>query len=147
MDFATSLKYLYSLGHEVLAAKFGLENINVLLEMLGHHQHAFKSILVAGTNGKGSVAAMIDSIARTAGYKSALFTSPHLLRIQERIKVSGREISEEAFAKWASTVREAVESLVSTGRLAAPPTFFEQVAAIALCYFRSCEPELAVLEV
>ncbi|HKA22510.1 MAG TPA: folylpolyglutamate synthase/dihydrofolate synthase family protein [Blastocatellia bacterium] len=147
MDFATSLKYLYSLGHEVLAAKFGLENINVLLEMLGHPQLAFKSILVAGTNGKGSVAAMIDSIARTAGYKSALFTSPHLLRIQERIKVSGREISEEAFAKWASTVREAVESLVSTGRLAAPPTFFEQVAAIALCYFRSCEPELAVLEV
>ena len=147
MDFATSLKYLYSLGHEVLAAKFGLANINLLLEKLGHPDHAFKSILVAGTNGKGSVAAMIDSIARTAGYRAALFTSPHLLRIQERIQVSGQEITEEAFAEWASTVRDAVESLVSGGQLAAPPTFFEQVAAIALCYFRSCEVELAVLEV
>ena len=147
MDFATSLKYLYSLGHEVLAAKFGLENINLLLDKLGHPEHAFKSILVAGTNGKGSVAAMIDSIARTAGYRTALFTSPHLLRIQERVKVSGQEITEEAFAEWATTVRDAVESLVSAGQLAAPPTFFEQVAAIALCYFRSCEVDLAVLEV
>jgi dihydrofolate synthase / folylpolyglutamate synthase len=147
MDFATSLKYLYSLGHEVLAAKFGLENINLLLDKLGHPEHAFKSILVAGTNGKGSVAAMIDSIAQTAGYRSALFTSPHLLRIQERIQASGQEISELAFAEWASTVREAVESLITAGQLSAPPSFFEHVAAIALCYFRSCGAELAVLEV
>src|SRR5262245_21957418 len=147
MDFETSLKYLYSLGHEVLAAKFGLEHITVLLEKLGHPEHAFKSVLVAGTNGKGSVAAMIDSITRTAGFRSALFTSPHLLRIQERIQVSGQEISEEGFAEWASTVRDAVESLITAGRLAAPPTFFEQVAAIAMCYFRSCGAELAVLEI
>src|SRR5215471_3001492 len=106
MDFPTSLKYLFSLGHEVLAAKYGLENISLLLEKLGHPEQAFKSILVAGTNGKGSVAATLDSIARTAGYRSALFTSPHLQRIQERIKVSGQEISEEAFAECASTVRE-----------------------------------------
>ena len=147
MDFPTSLKYLFSLGHEVLAAKFGLENINLLLEKLGHPERAFKSVLVAGTNGKGSVAAMLDSIARTALYRSALFTSPHLQRIQERIQVSGREISGESFAEWASTVREAVESLITAGKLAAPPTFFEQVAAIALCYFRSSAVELAVLEV
>jgi len=147
MDFPTSLKYLFSLGHEVLAAKYGLENISLLLEKLGHPEQAFKSILVAGTNGKGSVAATLDSIARTAGYRSALFTSPHLQRIQERIKVSGQEISEEAFAECASTVREAVESLIAAGQLAAPLTFFEQIAAIALCYFRSCAAELAVLEV
>src|SRR4030095_15520383 len=115
MDFPTSLKYLFSLGNEVLAAKFGLENINLLLEKLEHPERAFKSVLVAGTNGKGSVAAMLDSIARTAGYRSAVFTSPHLQRIQERIQVSGREISEEAFAEWASAVREAGESLI-TGR-------------------------------
>jgi dihydrofolate synthase/folylpolyglutamate synthase len=147
MDFAASLKYLFSLGHEVLAAKYGLESINLLLEALGHPERAFKSIVIAGTNGKGSVAAMIDSIARAAGYRSALFTSPHLQRIQERIQVSGRQLSEEDFAEWASTVRDAVESLITAGKLAAPPTFFEQVAAIALCYFRSSAVDLAVLEV
>ena len=147
MDFATSLRYLYSLGHEVLAAKFGLESISLLLERLGHPQRSFKSVIVAGTNGKGSVAAMIDSIARTAGHRCALFTSPHLVRIQERMRFRGREITEDDFARLASMVRAASEFLVASGQLAAPPTFFEQVAAIALCYFRDCGADLAVLEV
>jgi dihydrofolate synthase / folylpolyglutamate synthase len=147
MDFETSIKYLYSLGHEVLAAKFGLESITLLLEKLGNPERSFKSVIVAGTNGKGSVAAMIDSIARVAGHRSALFTSPHLIRIQERIRFRGAEISEADFARLSSMVREAGEFLAASGQLAAPPTFFEQVAAIALCYFRDCEAELAVLEV
>ena len=147
MDFATSLRYLYSLGHEVLAAKFGLESISLLLERLGHPQRSFKSVIVAGTNGKGSVAAMIDSIARTAGHRCALFTSPHLVRIQERMQFRGREITEADFANLASMVRKASEFVVAGGQLAAPPTFFEQVAAIALCYFRDCGADLAVLEV
>jgi dihydrofolate synthase/folylpolyglutamate synthase len=147
MDFATSLRYLYSLGHEVLAAKFGLESISLLLERLGRPQHSFKSVIVAGTNGKGSVAAMIDSIAHAGGHRCALFTSPHLVRLQERIRFRGREITETDFARIASMVREAGESLVGVGELAAPPTFFEQIAAIALCYFRDCDAELAVLEV
>ena len=147
MDFATSTRYLYSLGHEVLAAKFGLESITLLLERLGRPQRSYKSVIVAGTNGKGSVGAMIDSIARAAGHRCALLTSPHLVRIQERIRFRGREITEADFARLASIVREAGESLVDAGHLAAPPTFFEQVAAIALCYFRDCEAELAVLEV
>ena len=147
MDFATSLRYLYSLGHEVLAAKFGLESISLLLEKLGHPERSFKSVIVAGTNGKGSVAAMIESIARIAGHRCALFTSPHLVRIQERIRFRGREITETDFARLASMVRDASESLVAAGELAAPSTFFEQIAAIALCYFRDCEAKLAVLEV
>jgi len=147
MDYAESLKYLYSLGHEVLAAKFGLESISLLLEKLGHPERSFKSIIVAGTNGKGSVAAMIDSIACAAGHRCGLLTSPHLVRIQERIKFRGQEITEVDFARLSSIVREASESLVASRQLDAPPTYFEQVAAIALCSFRDCEAKLAVLEV
>ena len=147
MDYGESLKYLYSLGHEVLAAKFGLESITLLLEKLAHPERSFKSVIVAGTNGKGSVAAMIDSIARAAGHRSALFTSPHLVRIQERIRFRGADIAEPDFARLASMVREAAEDLVASGLLAATPTFFEQLTAIALCHFRNCEAELAVLEV
>ena len=147
MDFGASLKYLYSLGHEVLAAKLGLDSISMLLEKLGRPDRSFKSLIVAGTNGKGSVAAMIDSIARAAGHHCALLTSPHLVRIQERMRVNGREIAEADFARLASTVREASEALVGDGEMDAPPTFFEQITAIALCYFRECAAELAVLEV
>jgi dihydrofolate synthase/folylpolyglutamate synthase len=147
MDYAESLKYLYSLGHEVLAAKYGLESISLLLEKLGHPERSFKSVIIAGTNGKGSVAAMIESIARSAGHRCALFTSPHLVRIEERMRVSGQEIGESDFARVASRVRESSEELVAAGRLNAAPTFFEQVAAIALCYFQERGAELAVLEV
>jgi dihydrofolate synthase / folylpolyglutamate synthase len=147
MDYKQSLSYLYSLGHEVLAAKFGLENIQLLLERLGRPESAFKSVIVAGTNGKGSVSAMIESIARAAGHRTALYTSPHLVRIEERIRVLGNEISESDFARVATTVRAASEALVSGGRLEAPPTYFEQVTAIALVYFRERGVQLAVLEV
>jgi dihydrofolate synthase/folylpolyglutamate synthase len=147
MNYEDSLRYLYSLGHEVLAAKYGLESITLLLERLGHPERSFKSVIVAGTNGKGSVAAMIDSIARAAGHRCALFTSPHLVRIEERIQVNGEDISESDFARLASRVREASEELVAAGRLDAAPTFFEQVAAIALCYFQENAAELAILEV
>src|SRR6202521_2256019 len=136
MKHAESLKHLYSLVHEVLAAQFGLESVSLLLEELGHPERSFKSIIVAGTNGKGSVAAMIDSIARTAGHRCGLFTSPHLVRIQERIKFRGREITEAGFARLATVVRKASDALVATGQLDVPPTFFEQVAAIALCNFQ-----------
>jgi dihydrofolate synthase/folylpolyglutamate synthase len=147
MNYEESLRYLYSLGHEVLAAKYGLESITLLLERLGHPERSFKSVIVAGTNGKGSVAAMIDSIARAAGHRCALFTSPHLVRIEERVQVNGEDISESDFARLASRVREASEELVAAGRLDAAPTFFEQVAAIALCYFQESAAELAILEV
>src|SRR5437588_3346511 len=147
MNFNESLRYLYSLGHEVLTAKFGLESITLLLEKLGRPDRSFKSVIVAGTNGKGSVSAMIDSIARAAGHRCALFTSPHLISIQERMRCCGTEISEDDFSRFASTVREASEELVQTGRLESPPTFFEQITAIALLYFQQGAAELAVLEV
>lgn len=147
MNYEESLRYLYSLGHEVLAAKYGLENITLLLEKLDNPERSFKSVIVAGTNGKGSVAAMIDSIARAAGHRCALFTSPHLVRIEERVQVDGEDIAESDFARLASRVREASEELVTDGRLTAAATFFEQIAAIALCYFQERGAALAVLEV
>src|SRR5205085_8017228 len=147
MDFKQSVAYLYSLGHEVLAAKFGLEGIRLLLERTGHPERRFPSVIVAGTNGKGSVSAMLDSIARVAGRRSALYTSPHLVRITERIRVNGHEISEEDFARLATKVRGAAEALVAEKRLAGLPSFFEQVTAIALGHFADAQVELAILEV
>ncbi|HWP44439.1 MAG TPA: folylpolyglutamate synthase/dihydrofolate synthase family protein [Blastocatellia bacterium] len=147
MDYSESLKYLLGLGHEVLAAKYGLENITLLLERLGRPDRAYKSIIVAGTNGKGSVAAMIESIVRAAGHRTALYTSPHLIRIEERIRAGSSSISESDFARLATDVRAACEALVNDGSLPALPTFFEQVTAIALLYFRECKVEIAILEV
>jgi dihydrofolate synthase/folylpolyglutamate synthase len=147
MNFQEAVAYLYSLGHEVLAAKFGLEGIRLLLARLGQPEQRYASVIVAGTNGKGSVSAMLDSIARAAGHQTALYTSPHLVRITERIKVNGQEISEAAFATLATRVREAAEALVSEKKLLSLPSFFEQVTAIALCHFAEAQVELAILEV
>src|SRR6185369_1853695 len=147
MDFTQSVAYLYSLGHEVLAAKFGLDGIRLLLERLGRPDRRFPAVIVAGTNGKGSVSAMLDSIARVAGRRTALYTSPHLIRITERIKVNGQEIGEETFARLATKVRATADALVAEKKLPSPPSFFEQVTAIALSYFAEASIDLAILEV
>jgi dihydrofolate synthase / folylpolyglutamate synthase len=147
MNYSESVAYLYSLGHEVLTAKYRLENIKILLQEIGNPQHNFRSILVAGTNGKGSVASMIDAIARRGGHCTALYTSPHLVRVEERLRVNGESISTEEFAKSASLIRQASQRLVEQGNLLAVPTFFEQITAIALDAFSRAKIELAVLEV
>src|SRR5512143_209580 len=102
MDFNQSVAYLYSLGHEFLAAKFGLDGVRFLLDRLGHPEQRFPSVIIARTHGKGSVAAMLESIARAAGLRTALYTSPHLIRITERLRVGGQDIGEPAFARLAS---------------------------------------------
>src|SRR5262249_57934465 len=119
MDYSESLGYLYALGHEVLAAKYRLETIRLLLEELGNPHHGFKSVLVAGTNGKGSTAAMIEAVARNAGHLTGLYTSPHLVHIEERIKIAGQDITRSDFARHASRIRQLAESLVENGRLQA----------------------------
>ena len=140
MNFQEAVSYLLSLGHETLTIKLGLRNTELLLNALDNPQHAFQSVQIAGTNGKGSTAAMLDSICRAAGIKTGLYTSPHLVSITERIKVSGVEITREEFAACATTVRQVSE------QLEALPTFFEQVTAIALLAFRKAHIELAILE-
>jgi dihydrofolate synthase/folylpolyglutamate synthase len=146
MNFAEANEYLLSLGHETLAIKLGLRNTESLLESLGSPHKSYKSVQIAGTNGKGSTAAMLESICRDAGISVGLYTSPHLVSITERIKISGDEISQDAFAKIASEVRLAAESLVTSENLEALPTFFEHVTAIALLAFRDAGVELAILE-
>jgi len=152
MTYQESVQYLLSLGRELAspqqasAAKFDLKNITVLCERLGQPQREFQSVHVAGTNGKGSTSAMLDSILRAAGLRTGLYTSPHLERINERIRVDGKEISDEEFAAVFTRVRQAIEELLAAGRLAAHPTFFECVTAVAFVYFAEAKAEFAVCE-
>jgi dihydrofolate synthase/folylpolyglutamate synthase len=140
MNFQAAVEYLLGLGHETLAIKLGLRNTELLLAAVDNPERAFPSVQIAGTNGKGSTAVMLDSICRAAGIKSGLYTSPHLVSITERIKVSGIEITREDFAASATVVRDVSE------QLEALPTFFEQVTAIALLAFRNARVELGILE-
>jgi dihydrofolate synthase / folylpolyglutamate synthase len=146
MRFDEALRYLLSLGHETLAIKLGLRNTVLLLETLGNPHKSYESVQIAGTNGKGSTAVVLDSICRAAGIHTGLFTSPHLIRITERIKVNGKEISEATFARLATEVRAAAERLLNQKSIEALPTFFEQVTAIALLAFKEAEVDLAILE-
>jgi dihydrofolate synthase/folylpolyglutamate synthase len=146
MNFSESLEYLFNLGNEVLAMKLGLENSRKLLEALNNPERNFLKVQVAGTNGKGSVCAFLDSICISAGIKTGLYTSPHLISITERIKIEGKEISQDDFARYATKIREISENLVEKGELESVPTYFEQVTAIALSAFADEKVEIAILE-
>ena len=146
MDFNEAKSYLLSLGNEVSTMKLGLENIRTLLEALGNPENNYLKVQVAGTNGKGSVCAFLNSICLGAGISTGLYTSPHLISITERIQINGAEIDEVEFARIASLVRETSEALVKAESLETFPTFFEQVTAIALHAFVEARVELAILE-
>src|SRR5262249_13855619 len=152
MDFQEAVNYLLSLGRELAAptqaatAKFNLENISVLAQHLGHPERKYPSVHIAGTNGKGSTAAFLESILREAGYRTGLYTSPHLERINERIRVRGEPISDEAFAETFTRIHERIESLLASGALRAHPTFFECATAIAFLYFAESSVDFAVFE-
>lgn len=146
MNFDESVNYLLSLGNEVLAMKLGLENIGKLLAALDNPQNNYYKVQVAGTNGKGSTCAFIEGICLSARIKTGLFTSPHLISITERVRISGEEISETDFARIATKIRESSEDLVEKGEFESVPTFFEQVTAIALYAFTEAGVELAILE-
>ncbi len=144
MHFDEAVTYLLGLGHETLAIKLGLDNIERLLAALDYPERAYGAVQIAGTNGKGSTAAMLDRICRASRLRAGLYTSPHLVSITERIRLAGRDISRAEFARHATRVRAAVTRLAdATG---ARPTFFEQVTAVALVAFREAEVELAILE-
>ena len=146
MNFDESLQYLLSLGHETLAIKLGLRNTELLLNELQSPEQTFTSVQIAGTNGKGSTAAFLDSICHAAGISTGLYTSPHLESITERIVINGKDISREDFARHATVIREAATRLLTEGTIEARPTFFEQLTAIALTAFREARVELAILE-
>ena len=146
MTFDRAVSYLLSLGHETLTIKLGLENTETLLAALGNRHNNFPSVQIAGTNGKGSTAAFLDSIGRAAGLRTGLFTSPHLISITERIRIDGEPVAEAEFARFTSMVRATAEKLVSEGRLETLPTFFEHVTAIGLLAFAEAQVDLAILE-
>lgn len=146
MNFQKSLEYLYGLGYELSVKKFGLENTFALLDALENPERNYLKIQIAGTNGKGSTCAFLESICVTANIKVGKFTSPHLISITERIQIDGREISEERFAEYATLIRKVSEKLVEENKLQTVPTFFEQVTAIALKIFADEKIEIAILE-
>src|SRR5580658_359231 len=111
MNYPDSVRFLYALGNEVKTAKLGLERIGVLLAALGNPQQVFRIVHVAGTNGKGSTCAMIESGLRAAGYHTGLFTSPHLVEPTERIQVAGRAVDAAQFAAAFDQVHACAETL------------------------------------
>ena len=153
MNYEASVRYLLSLGSELAAptqaaaAKFDLENITVLAERLGRPDRAYPSAHIAGTNGKGSTAAFLESILRQAGFRTGLNTSPHLEKINERIRVNGDEISDDTFADTFTRIHFLIEELLAAGKLRAHPTYFECVTAMAFEYFARERVEFAVFEV
>ena len=147
MNYPDSVQFLYALGNEIKTAKFGLERISEVLDALGRPQDRLRFVHVAGTNGKGSTCAMIDSALRTAGRRTGLFTSPHLAEPTERIQINGRPISAERFAAAFERVHAAVEQLLSAGTIDLHTTYFETVTAMALLVFAEEAVETVVLEV
>jgi dihydrofolate synthase/folylpolyglutamate synthase len=127
--------------------KFSLDEIRILLKALGNPHKKFRSVLIAGTNGKGSTASTLASILTDAGLRTALYTSPHLQRPNERIKTGGQEISDDAFASRYFQVHDAAQQLVLSGKLDQLPSFFETLTAMAFLQFAEEAVEIAVLEV
>jgi dihydrofolate synthase/folylpolyglutamate synthase len=127
--------------------KFGLDTIGALVAELGRPERAFPSLLVAGTNGKGSVVAYADAILRASGLRTGRYTSPHLVRVNERLSVDGRDVTDHELEVAVSAVRDAASRLVRRGTISAHPTYFEALTAAAFVHFRRRRVDVAVLEV
>jgi dihydrofolate synthase/folylpolyglutamate synthase len=150
MSYETAVAQMYALGHELAhtpSHKFDLAHMRVLLTALGHPENSFPTVLIAGTNGKGSTAATLASILQASGLKTGLYTSPHLVRINERIRLNGRPIADDDFAVLHDVVDRTAERLVGEGDLPWHPSFFEMLTAMAFEYFARSRPDLVVLEV
>jgi dihydrofolate synthase / folylpolyglutamate synthase len=146
--YESAVNNLLALGHELASnRKFDLVHMRRLAEALGNPQRKLQSVLIAGTNGKGSTAATLASIVQAAGYRTGLYTSPHLLRVNERIQINQEPISDAEFAVIYDRVERYARELVESGELPWHPSFFEMLTAMAFEYFASAGIELAVLEV
>jgi dihydrofolate synthase / folylpolyglutamate synthase len=150
MSYDTAVARMYALGHELAQTpshKFDLAHMRVLLAALGHPESGLRTVLVAGTNGKGSTAATLSSILQASGVKTGLYTSPHLVRINERIRLNGKPIADDEFALLHDVVDRTAERLVVEGDLPWHPSFFEMLTAMAFEYFARSHPDVVVLEV
>ncbi len=147
MTYKETVRCLYSLGNEVKAAKLGLERMTALLAALGRPEQGGAFVHVAGTNGKGSTCAMIESGLRAAGVRTGLYTSPHLSEPTERIRIAGQPVTREQFSAAFDRVHTTAERLIAEGEFEAHPTYFETVTAMGLLLFRELGAEVTVLEV
>ncbi len=150
MSYDSSVQQLYALGHELASTpshKFDLAYVRELLAALGNPERRFPSVLIAGTNGKGSTAATLASILRAGGYKTGLYSSPHLVTINERIRVNGEAISDVEFEEIHNRVELMAQDLVLRKKLPWHPSFFEMLTAMAFEYFASIAVGIGVLEV
>jgi dihydrofolate synthase/folylpolyglutamate synthase len=141
----TPTEYLFSLEH--FGIKLGLDNIRTIVGALGRPDRHYRIVHVAGTNGKGSIVAMVDAAVRAAGHHSGRYTSPHLVHLNERFVIDGTPVTNPELERAIVTVREAVERLIEEGRMTAQPTFFEATTAMALNLFRDAAVDVAVCEV
>ena len=147
MTYAESVEYLLALLSDARGPRLGLERIRRLLRRLGEPQRSFQAVHVAGTNGKGSTAAMMEAGLRAAGHSTGLYTSPHLARFNERIRINDRDIRDEGFAAAVEEVRQANEWLVAREGRHGHASFFESVTATAFCAFRRESIDWGVVEV
>ncbi len=157
MHYQEALEKLAALGPELRTGKalapgterqkFSLDHIRTLLAELDHPQRRFPSVLIAGTNGKGSTAATLASICAAAGLRTGLYTSPHLTRVNERIRVDGAEIPDGDFGRLFGEVYACAEELTGQARLPHIPSFFELLTAVGFLYFAEQRVQMAVLEV
>lgn len=144
--YPDSVRFLYALGNEVKTIKLGLERIEALMAALGHPERAYRTIHVAGTNGKGSTCAMIESALRASGLKTGLTISPHLVEPTERVQINRQPVSEAEFAGAFNEVHQTSMGMVDRGELEFHPTYFETVTAMAFLLFRERAIDVAVVE-
>ena len=147
ITYPDSVRFLYELGNEIRTAKLGLDRVQALLGELGAPERACRYVHVAGTNGKGSTCAMVESGLRTAGVRTGLFTSPHLVSPTERIQIAGTPVSEGVFAQAFDLVHRTAEEMLRREELDTHPTYFETLTAMAFHLFRELRVETVVLEV
>jgi dihydrofolate synthase/folylpolyglutamate synthase len=150
VSYKSAVASMFALGHELAhtpSHKFDLAHMRVLLAALEHPERRFRSVLIAGTNGKGSTAATLASILQTSGVRTGLYTSPHLVRINERIQINGEQIRDEKFALFHDVVERTAERLIEDHELPYHPSFFEMLTAIAFECFATNKVDIAVLEV
>jgi dihydrofolate synthase/folylpolyglutamate synthase len=145
MNYEQCLVYLDQIQN--LGIKFGLDNVRTILSSFNDPQAQYPSILVAGTNGKGSVCAMLSQILIEHDLRPGLFTSPHLVTVRERIRIAGESISEEDFSQHLTSLREKIEELIVSKTLLSPPTYFEMLSCLAFLYFAEERADMAILEV
>ncbi|MBN2135864.1 MAG: bifunctional folylpolyglutamate synthase/dihydrofolate synthase [Acidobacteria bacterium] len=145
VDFDSTVKFLYSIS--TFGIKLGLDTIRTITSALGNPQNDFKIVVVAGTNGKGSVCSMLSQVLQNSGYKTGLYTSPHLVHVRERVRIDDKMISEKDFISIVKEIAGHADRLFESGKLEQYPTYFEFITAVAFQWYKENKVDIAVMEI